>query len=286
MVRWGITENLLTRFAYTEVFELPTFPQLSPYINYVGDVTNIGYGTATGGNPNLEPIESENYDVSIEWYFTEGSVVYATWFKREITNNIQNFRRIVIYNDPDDNPDRGDYPYVLSAPDNVGESQLDGWEFGLTWYPELPGMFDGLGFQGSYTLLDSEQQTPLTDSAGNFIGFEITPILGVSDSSYSTILAYDRETFSVRLSYFWREEFHDRNEQPQFANPLAIWKEPEKSLDFQATWAINDTWTLTFDATNLTEEVFHEDYGNQPQIFNFLNNLYSRTFALGLRFEL
>jgi outer membrane receptor protein involved in Fe transport len=108
----------------------------------------------------------------------------------------------------------------------------------------------------------------------------------VSDSSYSTILAYDRDTFSARLSYFWREEFQDRNEAALFANPLAIWKSPEKSLDFQATWSINDTWTLTFDATNLTEEVFHENYGNEPMIFNHLNNFFSRTFALGLRFQM
>ena len=286
MVRWGITENLLTRFAYTEVFELPTFPQLSPYINYVADVTDIGYGTATGGNPDLEPVESDNYDISIEWYFAQGSVVYATWFKRDISGSIQNFRNIVMYDDPDDNPDRGLYPYVLSQPDNVGTSNLDGWEFGLTWFPELPGWFNGLGFQGSYTILDSEQQIPVTDVEGNVTGTDTQPIFGVSDSSYSTILAYDRDTFSARLSYFWREEFQDRNEAALFANPLAIWKSPEKSLDFQATWSINDTWTLTFDATNLTEEVFHENYGNEPMIFNHLNNFFSRTFALGLRFQM
>ena len=31
---------------------------------------------------------------------------------------------------------------------------------------QLPGWFDGLGFQGSYTILDSEQQIPITNSAG------------------------------------------------------------------------------------------------------------------------
>jgi iron complex outermembrane recepter protein len=286
MVRWGITEDLMARVSYTEVFELPTFAQLSPYVNYVGDVTNIGYGTATGGNPDLEPIESENYDISLEWYFSEGSVLYGTWFQRDITNNIVPFRNVVLYNDPNDNPDRGLYPYVLSQPDNAGEAQLDGWEFGLTWFPVLEGWWDGIGFQGSYTILDSEQEIPVTDVAGNVVGYDILPIFGVSDSSYSAILAYDRETFSTRLSYFWREEFQDRNEAALFANPLAIWKSPEKSLDFQFTWMMTERWTLTFDATNLTEEVFNENYGNQPQIFNHTNWFYSRTFALGVRFQM
>ena len=284
MFRWGITENLLARASYTQVYELPSFAQLSPYILYVGDVTDIGYGTASGGNPDLKPIESDNYDVSLEWYFAEGNVLYATWFKRDITNGIQNFRNLVYYDDPQDNPDRGLYPYVLSQPDNVGSQTLDGWEFGVTWFPELPGWFNGLGFQGSYTILDSSQESPITNSAGEVTGYSTGPLLGVSDSSYSAILAYDRDTFSARLSYFWREEFPDRLEAALFANPLTIWKQPEKALDFQATWALSDMWTLTFDATNLTEEVYHEDYGNQPQIFNFLNNFYSRTFALGVRF--
>ncbi len=68
----------MARFSYTEAFELPTFTQLSPYIQYFPDVTDIGYGTAAGGNPDLKPVESENWDISLEWYFNEGGVVYAT----------------------------------------------------------------------------------------------------------------------------------------------------------------------------------------------------------------
>jgi len=48
-------------------------------------VTNIGYGTASGGNADLKPIESQNYDVSLEVYFSPGSILYGTWFKRDIT---------------------------------------------------------------------------------------------------------------------------------------------------------------------------------------------------------
>ena len=49
---------------------------------------------------------------------------------------------------------------------------------------------------------------------------------------------------------------------------------------------MTDRWTLTFDATNLTEEVFNENYGNQPTIFNHTNWFYSRTFAFGVRFQM
>jgi outer membrane receptor protein involved in Fe transport len=100
------------------------------------------------------------------------------------------------------------------------------------------------------------------------------------------ILAYDRTTFNMRLSYFWRDDFYSRNEAALFANPLQIWKGEEESLDFQATWNVTDRWTLTFDATNLTDPIYNENYGNNPQIFNFLNHYYSRTYSLGLRFQM
>ena len=285
MVRWGITENLLARFSYTETFNLPAFADLNPYINYVPDVTDIGYGTASGGNPELEPVESENIDVSLEWYFAEGSVLYGTYFKRDITNNIVPFRNAVIYDVPDDVPDRGPYTYILSQPDNAGKSSLDGWEFGFTYFPELPGWFDGLGVQASYTILDSEQELPVLDELGNIVDFDIFSIGGVSDTSYSVILAYDRETFNMRLSYFWRDDFYNNLEAALFANPLQVWRGEEESLDFQLTWNITDRWTTTFDATNLTEPEFHWNYGNQPTLFNFHNYLYSRTFALGVRYQ-
>lgn len=285
MLRWFITPDLLTRLSYTETFNLPTFAQLNPFIQYFPDVTDIGYGTAAGGNADLEPIESQNIDLSFEWYFSKGSVVYATWFQRDITNNIVDYRNVVQYDDPDDNPDRGLYNYVLSQPDNTGDAALDGWELGFTWFPDLQGWLDGLGFQASLTLLDSERREPIQDEAGNVIGVDVLNIMGVSETSYSAMLAYDRHTFSARLSYVWRDDFHDRDEAALFANPIQIWKSAEESLDFQTTWDVRENWAVTFDAVNLTAPVFHENYGDNPVIFNFLNNYFSRSYALGLRYR-
>jgi TonB-dependent receptor len=286
LVRYVFTEDLLARVSYAETFNLPTFAQLNPFIQYFADVTNIGYGTAAGGNADLEPIESENLDLSLEWYFAEGSVAYATWFRRDITNQIVDFRNVVQFDDPDDNPDRGLYDYVLGQPDNAGDATLDGWELGFTFFPDLEGWLDGLGLQGSLTLLDSERREPIQDEAGNVIGEEVQEIIGVSETSYSLLLAYDRERFNARVSYFWRDDFHDRDEAALFANPIQIWKSAEESLDFQLTWQAARNWALTFDAVNLTAPVFHENYGNNPTIFNFLNNYYSRSFAVGIRYQI
>jgi hypothetical protein len=70
-----------------------------------------------------------------------------------------------------------------------------------------------------------------------------------------------------------------------FSNPLEIWKSAEESLDFQLTWRVVSNLTLTFDAVNLTAPIFHENYGDQPMLFNFYNNYYSRTWAVGARYQ-
>ena len=110
-------------------------------------------------------------------------------------------------------------------------------------------------------------------------------MFGVSDSSYSAVLIYDNDDFDMRLSYVWREDFLRRYEARLFANPLPIYQEPEKSLDLQLTYDVTDTLTVTFDATNITEEISSEYYQYQDT-HNFYNGLYSRTFALGVRYKM
>jgi iron complex outermembrane recepter protein len=276
--RYSLTENLRLRASYGQTLRRPGFGQLNPNITYVQDVTNIGYGTAGGGNPNLKPTESKNYDLSIEYYFADSSAVYATWFKREIEGFVVDFRRRVTATVP---PLNTPYDYILTQPDNASNGKLDGYEFGLVYFPDV---LNGFGVQASYTILDSIQDIPITNSAGQVIGTDTTPLFGVSDKSYSVVLAYEKPRFGVRLSYVWRDDFLNNYEAALFANPLGVYRKPEESLDFQVTYRVTDNLVLTFDATNLTDKLF-QSYYEFPDTHNFGSSLFSRTFALGARFS-
>ena len=48
-----------------------------------------GTGTGTGGNPDLEPIRSTNYDAGLEWYFAEKSLLAATIFYMDLDNYVE-----------------------------------------------------------------------------------------------------------------------------------------------------------------------------------------------------
>ncbi|WP_160152456.1 TonB-dependent receptor [Microbulbifer sp. ALW1] len=283
MLRYHLTDNLLARVSYGETLRLPNFVDLNPTITYVPDVTDIGYGTASGGNSELEPTESRNLDVALEYYFGDASALYATWFRRDIDGLVVPFRNSVTIDVPNDIPDIGEYTYILSQPDNASDGVLTGIELGATYFPEnLPGLLDGFGVVASYTMLDSEQDIPVVNAAGEVTGVDNLPMFGVSDSSYSVVLAYDKNDLDMRLSYVWREDFLAANEAALFANPLGIYHSPETSVDFQLSYDVTSNFVVTFDGTNLTEEM-QQEYYEYPNLYNFGNFRFSRTFALGAR---
>src|SRR5690625_4753965 len=173
----------------------------------------------------------------------------------------------------------------MDRPENASNGKLDGFELGLTYFPEnLPGLWDGIGVISSATFLDSKQDIPVLNSVGDVIGLDSSPFFGVSDSSYSVTFAYERPDPDARLSYIWRDDALNRNEAALFANPIGIYRDAEESLDFQFSYNVTDELTVTFDATNLTEEFSQERYGNS-HMHSHVNTLFSRTFAVGARYS-
>jgi outer membrane receptor protein involved in Fe transport len=131
---------------------------------------------------------------------------------------------------------------------------------------------------------------PDTDTQGNIIGQQKTPFFGVSRYSYNATLAYEKGPFSSRLSYVWRNNFLARNEARLFANPIGIWRKPEKSLDFQFTYDINDKMSFDIDAVNITNELQQEYYhfgtAGTPDTTNFGTVQIGRQVAIGFRWKM
>ncbi|MFT4253423.1 MAG: TonB-dependent receptor [Caulobacter sp.] len=285
-IRYDVTEDFALRFNYGKTLRRPDFTALNPNFSLTDDLTNVGYGTGSSGNPDLEPTRATNYDLTAEWYFAPGSALYATAFRREIDGLVVSLRRMQTIQNTTNNTTS----FVVSQPVNASDGVLKGIEIGLVYFPKnLPGYLDGLGFLGSVTKLDSSQNVPKTNAAGEIIGQENTAFFGVSDFSYNLTLAYERGPVGARLSYVWRDDFLANNEAALFANPIGVWRRPEKSLDMQVNYKVNDRLALTFDAVNLTEEIGQSYYAfgdaGGPDTDNFGSALLSRTFAIGLRYQ-
>jgi iron complex outermembrane recepter protein len=70
-LRWRLNQQLQFRLSYTQTRTRPTFQQLNPSVDLGSpDPTQGGLRTGRGGNPNLRPVESNNYDASLEYFFS------------------------------------------------------------------------------------------------------------------------------------------------------------------------------------------------------------------------
>ena len=277
-----LSKNFFARLAYGETIRRPGFGDLNPLTTYNRDVSNIGYGTATSGNPNLRETTSRSYDLTFEYYFDEATSAHLALFRRDIDGLVVTTRRRITYTD-----NIGPYDYILSEPTNASNGELEGIEIGGSYFPKnLPGFLDGLGVQGSFTHLRSSQDTPLFDSAGVQTGVRTTDFFLVSDNSFSATLAYERSRFSGRVSYTWRSDFHHHNEAALFANPLSVWNAEERSVTAQISYRFADNLVVTLEGTNLTDDTQHSYYGKHGRtVNNFGNWIVGRTISLGARYS-
>jgi len=87
-----LTDEVTARFSYSKTMARPGLGQLgaaTAYNNPNGSTLNAGTSvTATGNNPKLQPLESNNFDVSVEWYFDDASYVSAGVFEKRVINFI------------------------------------------------------------------------------------------------------------------------------------------------------------------------------------------------------
>jgi len=90
-----IVENVKARASFSQTIARPTYGQLSNAVSITGGpgsptVLNELYGSANQGRASLEPLESTNIDISMEWYFEDTSYVSAGYFRKDVDKFIGN----------------------------------------------------------------------------------------------------------------------------------------------------------------------------------------------------
>lgn len=84
-------DDLVGRFSYSKTIARPSYSNLRVAASNFGTTGSTYNGTkptADSGNPNLVPLESDNIDVSLEWYFGETSYVSGGLFEKRVSNFI------------------------------------------------------------------------------------------------------------------------------------------------------------------------------------------------------
>lgn len=170
-------------------------------------------GTLTAGNPNLKPVEADNFDLTAEWYFSNvGSLTFSAFYKTlhgVVTNSTvrQNFTN-----------NGATFPALVTTPVNATETgKIKGFEVGYQQtFDFLPGPLKGLGLQANYTYVDSSgvPQSTLSETDPDVAAGRVTtvdtsllPLQGLSKHTVNVTPFFDWGGLSMRATYSWRSDF-------------------------------------------------------------------------------
>jgi TonB-dependent receptor len=257
-VRFKFTPDLFLRLAYSKAITRPDFGNLSPAL-----LLNPVSMTASGGNPALKPTKANQYDASLEYYFGRSNYAAASVFYKDVTGFVQEF-----YADETINGET----YRVSRPRNSGDGTIKGFE--LTYqqfFDFLPGALSGLGIQGNYTYVDSALEIVGIDRK--------VPADQLSKNAYNITGIYEKGPISLHASYNWRS----RSIQSNNADPLLnVWNAPQESLDFSATYNVNEWLSIKADMVNATVANQNQYYGTtlRPSLANQLDRSYQLGFHI------
>jgi TonB-dependent receptor len=284
--------DLQLRLSAAQTRTRPTFSQVNPGGN-LGPPDPLAGGRRTGntGNPLLRPFTSDNYDASLEYYFSRTGFVALALFRKDLNGFIQ--PNTVDYVDPTLGPLR------ITGPVNTRKGRIQGAEaqvstfFDFGW---VPSYLRNFGFQANYTYLDGRTEffNPTTNRFENgAIVFPEDPppdLGGLSKHTYNLVAMYEGGGLSARLSYNKRGKFLDRRD---FRGDDLYLEEgkPAGRLDFSTSYAFSDKLTLFADWTNILNKPLKTYFSSarnglpRAAYLRFLR-FEENTFSLGVRAKL
>ena len=262
-VKWGITDEWILRFGYSGAIAFPDLGLLRFNFNISANIQNdandnpdiIGWNQ-TSGNPFLEPMESDNYDLAIERYFGQSNFVALGVFHKDI----ENFFATDTIPTSVTNPTSGVTQIVdINQPINIGTASITGVEFSYQqFFDTLPGVWSGLGLQFNLTYVDDgdvpNQNTRAAepDAARSSIPFEGLPLQSVSELTYNLVGIFENDKVEARLAYNWRDDYLLTIRQVNLGLP--VFAEDRGQLDGSFFYRINDQWQVGVQGTNLLKD--------------------------------
>ena len=257
-----------------------------------------------GGNPNLQPIESWNFDLGFEHYFGEDNFFAVTGFYKDITNNIIGTTEAVGFEELDGET----LPVIFTTDRNEDSAEFLGFEVSYQhFFDELPGIWSNFGIQANYTYIDSSTNPPIPNIDTNGDGifdasgpdgngdgipdsdlisrFNLDNFLGTSDHTANLIGIYQDERFEFRLAYNFRSEF--LISRADFVTGNALFVEDDGFLDGSAKWDVNDNLQLRLQASNIlgsiSEQTQQVDLAGQRLVRARVKG--DRRIKVGLRYN-
>ncbi|WP_395339238.1 TonB-dependent receptor [Ningiella sp. W23] len=235
------------------------------------------------GNPFLEALESDNLDLSLNYFMGQDTLLSAALYYKSFNArfDIQSDFEDVVVDGQTFNVEVNGRPTILDD-----SSSIKGIELTVQHrFSELPSPFDGLGVVLNYNYADSDFETPEAGSAISDDVLAVIPpanIAGLSDTTLSSQLYWENDDFSARLSYKFRSEYL-KPFGPNLAQTNRF-VDDQSTLDLDLSYNITKRLITRFQIINITNNPYVEQRVAR-EAFNRIEYSGPR-FFLGLRYRL
>jgi len=285
-LRLDLADDLIFRAAYGKTMTNLDFAKLAGGVSVgrtrAGDVLAKEYNVSPdllvavsgrqNGNPQLEPWRSTNYNLGLEWYFSDAGLVSLALFRMNIDSFIEKGQ--VMKALPDiDGVVRREVPVDTEI--NGKGGTIKGIEVGYQQsFDFLPGIWSGLGTTLNYTYAPS-------DSANKDIYGNTLPIQDNSENSGNAVLWYEKDGLQLRLAANYRSDRLDSLAIPLGKGVVPIWTQKTVYVDASASYDLYEHSSVYLQVSNLTGE-FENNYA-QWRDHVISQNVYEKRWTLGWR---
>ncbi len=285
-----VSDDIVVRVGWGEDIRRPDFDDLSSAFTF----STSPNPAVDLGNPGLEPEEVKSFDLSVEWYFAESSVVSVGYFNKKRTglfvrndespfeDPVTGFRDITapceaggIFNPIADINVFGPVGVGVCVPSSqtingAGETTQKGFEFAfqydLSAFEDRLGWASGFGVVANYTtqefsggdsfLGDTSRAANVFASNGATNVDMLAPLVDLSENSYNVTAFYERYGISARARYTWREAYRstDFGSTSSFPWGFPVVQDDRGQLNASISYNVTDQLNVGIEAVNITEE--------------------------------
>src|SRR6478736_7653692 len=219
-----ITDDLKGRVSYGKTIARPDFASLFSAVAVASNNTNRptylgGRPNGTSGNPSLVPLVSDNFDVSLEYYFARSSYVSGGFFDKRVKNFVgagQETENLFDLRDPGSGAAGTRSGQAVAYLQSIGADLSDVNLFTMTALIDQFGLANAsTTFQANYSngnlsqafvdqtlvaydvtansadpLFNFQVQKPINNNEGHIYGFEIAGQYFLGDTGFGIAGAY------------------------------------------------------------------------------------------------
>ena len=295
-----LPKDVFLRFSAGKTLSRPEYTDLAPNAT----VSPIAQSVSIG-NPNLDPIRANTYDLQAEWYYAKNAMVSLGHFRKDIKSFIQTVNERVPYNTlglPNEllilngcsltgAPICQTLPTTevnVSRKVNTAGGPLKGYEFNLQApFSFLPGIWSNFGLLANATRVKSKityitrVDNPATPANEQLT--QVADFTGLSPRTHNLTLYYEDAKFSARVSSAHRSKYILAVLGDVSGHDYTI-VDGSTNIDMSLSYNLTPALRLSLEGQNLTDTPLR--YGRDTQRNDTLLYVHSgRSYVVGLNYK-